>query len=67
MNVRLILTGILLLAVTIFAAQNTEIVEVEFLFWGLRLPRSILIFLLLAAGIVAGWILRSTVRFSKRR
>lgn len=62
MKLRLILTSALLLVVMVFAIQNSETVQVEFLFWGLSLPRSLLIFLLLFVGILIGWFSRAAVR-----
>jgi uncharacterized integral membrane protein len=59
---RLILSIVLLVLVGIFALQNTVAVEVRFLFWGFSLPRSLLIFVLLAVGILVGWFLRAVVR-----
>jgi len=62
MNSRLIVTPVLLLLVVLFAVQNSETVEVAFLLWGLSLPRSILILLVLAIGIVVGLFLRGAAR-----
>jgi putative membrane protein len=58
-RLRLILAITLLVLVGIFALQNIVAVEVRFLFWGFALPRSLLIFVVLAVGIVVGWFLRS--------
>jgi len=62
---RLIVTVILLVLVFVFALQNVEVVEVEFLFWGFALPRSLLIFTVLVVGAVAGWFLRGAIRVSR--
>jgi uncharacterized integral membrane protein len=42
--------------VVIFTIQNVTVVEVTFLFWTLRLPRAILLFLVFAAGALCGWL-----------
>jgi len=63
---RLIVTIALLLLVALFAVQNSEIVEVEFLIWGLSIPRSLLIFLVLLIGFIVGWFLRGAVRIVRR-
>ena len=43
----------------LFTVQNVAIVEVSFLFWTLKLPRAILLFIIFAAGALFGWILGS--------
>jgi uncharacterized integral membrane protein len=42
--------------VVIFTVQNVTTVEVTFLFWTLKLPRAILLFLVFALGAVCGWL-----------
>lgn len=64
-SLRLILSVSLLVIVGIFALQNTTVVEVRFLFWGFSMPRSLLIFVLLAVGVVVGWFVRGSVLRSK--
>lgn len=53
--VSLLLTGLIVL----FVVQNTESVEVSFFFWEISMSRSLLIFFLLAIGILVGWLLNS--------
>jgi len=60
-RLHLILVLALLALVGIFALQNIVAVEVRFLFWGFSLPRSLLIFVVLAVGILVGWALRSVM------
>lgn len=66
MKLRLVVTAILLLLVILFALQNSEVVEVEFLIWGVSIPRSLLIFLVLLIGFVTGWFVRGLVRIVRR-
>ncbi len=42
--------------VVLFTIQNVAVVEVSFLFWTLKLPRAILLFVIFAAGALVGWI-----------
>ncbi len=51
----LILTGIIIL----FVVQNVEVVEISFLFWSIAMSRALLLFFVLAAGIVIGWLMHS--------
>jgi uncharacterized integral membrane protein len=59
MNYKLIFTLILVGLMVIFIVQNVSVVEIRFLFWKASMSRSIMIFLVLAVGIVTGWMLRS--------
>lgn len=54
-QVRFWVTMVLLGLLVLFVIQNVATVEVSFLFWTLKLPRSILLFLTFAVGAVAGW------------
>ena len=50
----LVLAGLLLL----FALQNTEQVSVVFLFWEMRLPRVVVLFVFFTGGFLFGYLLR---------
>jgi uncharacterized integral membrane protein len=54
------LTGLALFLV--FVLQNTETVDVEFLFWSFQTRRAVLLFLVLAVGIAIGWVLHGWPR-----
>jgi len=60
-RLHLILVITLLALVGIFALQNIVAVEVRFLFWGFSMPRSLLIFVVLAVGVLVGWVLSSVM------
>lgn len=64
-QLRLVLSFVLLALVLIFAVQNVAVVEVQFLFWSLALPRSLLIFVVLSVGVIVGWFLRGAMRRSR--
>ncbi len=57
MNLKLVVVVILLLLVVIFAVQNYEVIEIQFLFWSLRTSIAIIIFVSLVIGFAAGWTL----------
>ena len=46
----------LLLLVAVFIVQNATVVDIQLLFWKVSMSRSLMIFLVLAIGIVIGWI-----------
>jgi putative membrane protein len=62
---RLIVTLALLAFVLVFALQNAEIVDIQLLFWTITMPRSLLIFAMLAIGVVVGWFSRSLIKESE--
>ena len=43
--------------VIIFVLQNTQVVEVRFLFWTISMSRALILFATLAIGLIAGWLL----------
>lgn len=49
----------LIALVLIFVVQNTQVVEFKFLVWTMSLSRALMLFGALAAGVIAGWILKS--------
>lgn len=65
MNYKLIFILIIVGLAVLFIVQNVAVVEIQFLFWSTQMSRSLLIFLLLAIGILVGWFLRSYLRYRK--
>jgi putative membrane protein len=63
LTVILVLVGLLVM----FTLQNTQVVEVRLLFWTLSMSRVLLIFLLLAVGILLGWMAHSMSRHKNLR
>lgn len=59
MNFKLIFSLILIGMAVLFVVQNVAVVEIQFLAWSISLSRSILIFGVLAIGVVIGWLLHS--------
>lgn len=57
-NTKLYLGLGLLFMVVLFAIQNAESLEVSFLFWTFTMRRALVLFLVLAVGVVLGWSLR---------
>lgn len=49
-------------AVMLFTLQNVSEAEVAFLFWAVRMPLAILLFVIFAMGAVAGWLLSRSRR-----
>ena len=63
MNFKLITVLILAGLVVLFIIQNVAVVEIQFLFWSMQISRSLLIFLLLAVGMVMGWFLHGYSKY----
>lgn len=62
MNYKMPLIIGLLLFVVVFTLQNTEEVQINFLFWDIAASRALMIFLVLSAGFVVGWFANSLYR-----
>lgn len=50
-----VLSVLLLVAMVIFAVQNLESVDVQFLVFALKMPKILLILLVFLFGMVSGW------------
>ena len=61
-NLKMVLSLTGLALFLIFVIQNTEAVDVEFLFWSFQTRRAVLLFVVLALGIAIGWILHGWPR-----
>jgi uncharacterized integral membrane protein len=59
MNYKLITTLVVLGLVVLFIVQNVAVVEIKFLFWSFSMSRSLLLFIVLALGILTGWLMKS--------
>lgn len=61
-----LITGLtIILLIVIFAVQNYEVVQVNFLFWSFTMSRAVMIFILLAIGFLSGFILKGFSSISK--
>jgi uncharacterized integral membrane protein len=58
-NIRLYLGLFLAGIAVIFIIQNVAVIEIRFLFWTLSMSRALMMFILVAIGMVIGWILHS--------
>ena len=54
MKIKLISIILSILILSLFAMQNIEQVEVTFLFWGISMPRSLLMLTLFCLGVLCG-------------
>lgn len=63
MNFKLMTVLVLIGLTVLFIIQNVAVVEVQFLFWSTQVSRALLMFLLLAVGSIAGWLMHSFYRF----
>jgi len=61
-NVKLAVAIAFAAAVLVFAVQNIETVEVEFLLWTLSGSRALILFVVFLAGVVTGWLARGAKR-----
>lgn len=61
LHFKLILSLALIGTVLLFVIQNVSVVEIRFLFWSFAMSRVLLIFFVLAVGILVGWLLHGFV------
>lgn len=57
MHYRLITILVIIGIIVILIIQNAALVEIHLLFWTITMSRVLLMFILLAVGIIAGWLL----------
>lgn len=61
LNYKLALSLTLVGLAVLFIIQNVAVAEIRFLFWTLEMSRALLMFFILAIGIVLGWLLHSFI------
>lgn len=61
-NVKMLFVLAMICLIVIFAIQNAEALEVRFLVWTFTLRRAVMLFVVLATGIIIGWTWRSLSR-----
>ena len=59
MNLKMILVVIVACLAVVFTIQNVSAVTVSIFFWEISLSLALLIFFILAIGIIIGWFLHS--------
>ncbi len=59
MSVKLVGGLIIAGLIIIFTLQNTQVVEIRLFFWKVVMSRALMIFIILAVGVILGWILRT--------
>ncbi|RJP56388.1 MAG: LapA family protein [Deltaproteobacteria bacterium] len=57
MKIKTIIILVLVALLVIFLLQNTEVIEVRFLFWQISMSRIVLLFSTLIVGLITGWFL----------
>lgn len=67
MSAKLILSIILAGLAVVFIVQNVDVVDIRFLIWTLSMSRALLMFFLLAIGIIIGWLLHSYLLHQKKK
>jgi uncharacterized integral membrane protein len=67
MNLRLTLVLILGSMAVLFIAQNSNVVEIGFLYWRASMSSALLIFFTLMIGFLLGWFLHSYLLYRKSK
>lgn len=58
-SIKLSTTLVLIVLASIFLIQNTQVVEINILFWSIAMSSAIMVVMLLVIGILIGWFLNS--------
>ena len=66
MNFKLISSLVIICLIVVFFIQNAAMVDIKLFFWTISMSRVLLMLILLAIGIVAGWLL-SSYRTKRKR
>jgi uncharacterized integral membrane protein len=53
--------------VLLFIVQNIQVTELRFLIWRIAMPHALLLILVLAAGVLMGWVLHALLADGKRK
>jgi putative membrane protein len=61
-----VLTLIVAALLAVFVAQNAGSVELHFLLWSVAMSQALLVFFVLAAGMLFGWTVHAYVAFRRR-
>jgi uncharacterized integral membrane protein len=60
MKAKIVIIIVLAVLLIIFVLQNTEVVNINFWFWDLSIPRALLLFVCFAMGLIIGLIIPSS-------
>jgi putative membrane protein len=58
LRVKNIIIGILVVLFLVFVFQNTQVTEVQLLFWKVSMSRALMIFGNVFVGVILGWFLK---------
>jgi uncharacterized integral membrane protein len=59
MNKKLIISLVLICLIVVLLIQNAAVVEIEIFFWTIAMSRVLLMVILLAVGVLVGWLLKT--------
>jgi putative membrane protein len=64
-NAKLVSISVLVGLVVLFILQNVAVVDIQFLFWSIQMPGSVLMFVLLVTGVIIGWFLHNHFKIQR--
>ena len=67
MKIKIVAAFIILAFLILFIVQNVASVEIQFLAWSVKVSRALLLLIVLAVGILLGWIMNTVHHFQKRK
>jgi uncharacterized integral membrane protein len=66
-KVKFIIGIVIGILVVIFILQNTEVVEIGFLFWTISISRALMVFMVFIVGILLGAVLKGMGKKKKKK
>lgn len=58
---------VLIVLATIFLIQNTQVVQINIIFWAISMSTAIMVVMLLVSGILIGWFLNGYLSSKKNK
>lgn len=58
---------VLIVLATIFLIQNTQVVQINIIFWAISMSTAIMVVMLLVSGILIGWFLNGYLSNKKNK
>ena len=58
---------VLIVVAAIFLIQNTQVVQINIIFWAISMSAAIMVVMLLVIGILIGWFLKGYLAYKKEK
>ena len=66
LKVKLVLLGLLLVAILVFSLQNLDAMDLRFLLWKVSISRALVLMMVFVFGVLGGWLLGAIVKIREK-